>query len=181
LYFSSIVLFSNFRIVAIPSRNVYALYFPSIVELIAPFKLQLPSLLAIVTTSATSPWMAANSTSSPSSKLLAVLRKRKPIDGNPSSTIAALVSKSLPMLTIGSAPVAAEAQKRDITNAGCLPDTDPSSDGSLSRRVQESLRTVLPVVSYIVQPIPVAGAPLMAAVGGLLEILKAADVSSDMA
>ena len=79
-------------------------------------------------------------------------------------------------------PVRRSDSDKRGSNAGRVPDTDPSCDRSLSRRVQDSLRIGLPVVSHFVQPIPVAGAPLKAAaVSGLLEILKAVDVSSDMA
>jgi hypothetical protein len=85
------------------------------------------------------------------------------------------------MLTLGSAYVPTAAQQPDIGYTTCVPDTDPFGDGSLSRRAQESLRIALPVVLPIVGTIPVVGAPLKAAIGGLLEILKAADVSSDMA
>ena len=78
------------------------------------------------------------------------------------------------MLTIGSAHVAAAAQESGVADAG------PSGDDSHSRRVQEDVRTVLTVAAPILEAIPIAGPPLKAAVGGLLEILKAADVSSDI-
>jgi len=72
---------------------------------------------------------------------------------------------------IGSQHVAAAAQGLDITAA------DPSADNCRGRRVQEDVRTTLTIVAPIVEAIPLPG--LKAAVGGLLEILKAVDVSSD--
>ncbi|KAJ3506367.1 hypothetical protein NLJ89_g6905 [Agrocybe chaxingu] len=72
------------------------------------------------------------------------------------------------------------------TNAGegpTLPDAvrphdgDPAirSDDSRGRQVLEGVMIGLAVVAPIAEAIPVVGTPLKAAVGGLLEILKAAD------
>ncbi|EDR01728.1 uncharacterized protein LACBIDRAFT_332960 [Laccaria bicolor S238N-H82] len=119
--------------------------------------------------------MAAKSTSSPNSTLgrvLAVLRKRKPIDENSSWTIATALSNSFPMLTIGSQHYAAAAQRPVITTA------DPSSDDSCRLRVQEGVKTALTLAAPIFGAIPLAGSPLKAAVDGLLEILKAADAKN---
>jgi len=118
--------------------------------------------------------MAAKLTSSPSSalgKVFAVLRKWKAIEGKSSSTTTtALVSNSMSMLTIGSTHVAATAQRPEF----------PPRDDSCSRGVQEDVRAALAIAAPILEAIPIAGPPLKAAVGGLLEILKAADVSSEI-
>ena len=79
------------------------------------------------------------------------------------------------MLTIGSAHVAAAAQRPIITTA------DPSSCNSCSRQVQEDVRTALTVAAPIFGGIPLAGPTLKATVGSLLEILKAVDVSCNLA
>lgn len=118
--------------------------------------------------------MAVKSTLSPRftwGRVFAVRWKRKPIEGKSSSTTAmALVSKSMPMMTIGSTHVAATAQPPDVTSRG----------DSCSRGVQDDLIAALTIAAPIVGAVPIAGSPLKAAVGGLLEILKAADVSSDV-
>jgi hypothetical protein len=76
------------------------------------------------------------------------------------------------MLTIGSQHFAAAAtQGPDLT--------DPSSDDSCSLGVQEGVKTALTIAAPMFGAIPFAGSPLKAAVDGLLEILKAADVSFD--
>jgi len=114
-------------------------------------------------------------------RVFAVLRKSPLIDGNPSSTIGtALVKALLPMLTIGSPTIADAAQQR--VNVNIAERTkDPYGDESGSRRVQEDIRTGLTIAAPMVEAIPVAGPPLKAAVGGILEILKAVDVSYDAA
>jgi hypothetical protein len=56
---------------------------------------------------------------------------------------------------------------------------DTYGDESLSSRVQEGARTVCTIVGPVLGMIPIAGSPLKAAVGALLEILNAADVSPD--
>ena len=72
------------------------------------------------------------------------------------------------MLTIASQHVAAAAQGPDITAA----------DSSRSCRMQGDVRTALTIAAPIVEAIPLPG--LKAAVGGLLEMLKAADVRFDL-
>jgi len=112
--------------------------------------------------------MAAKSTSSESltfmkfGRVFAILRSWAPISGNSSSKITCALEKSLLTLTIGAQHVALASQGPDIMA------TNPLGD-SYRHRVQEDVRTV--------EAIALAGPALKAAVGGLLEILKAADVS----
>jgi hypothetical protein len=74
---------------------------------------------------------------------------------------------------IDSAHAAAAVQGPAITTA------DPYGDESLSSQVQEGARTICAIVGPVLGMIPIAGSPLKAAVGALLEILNAADVSPD--
>ena len=76
------------------------------------------------------------------------------------------------MLTIGSPHIAEALRSPEMTAAG------PSRDDSCSRQVQEGVRTVLTIAAPVVGVVPLAGPPLKAAIGGLLEIFNVADVSS---
>ena len=108
-------------------------------------------------------------------RAFSVFRKSPPVaDGNSSSTTAAtLASKLLPMLAIGSPSVAAAP---DITFS------DPSSrNDSGSGRFQQDVVPLLAIAVPFLEGIPVAGPPLKAVVGGLLGILQAAEVSSNVA
>ena len=82
------------------------------------------------------------------------------------------MSNSLSKSTIGSAQLAASAAQGPDVATG-----DPSGDDSRSRRVQEGARTVCTIAGPFLEVIPIAGPPLKAAVGGLLKILNAIDVS----
>lgn len=94
-------------------------------------------------------------------RVFAILRRWTPVGGHS-------------MLTIWSQHVAAAApaQGPDITAV------NPSGDDSHSRQGQEGVKTVLTIATPFVEAITLAGPALEAAVGGLLELLKATDVSS---
>ena len=117
--------------------------------------------------------MTTKSTSPPLSKLgkvFAVL-KLKPIDRKSNSKISTALSHSLSMLAIGSPHIADVFQSLEMTAAG------PSRDDSCSHQVQEGVRTVLTIAEPVVGGVPLAGPPLKAVIGGLLEIFNIADVS----
>ena len=75
------------------------------------------------------------------------------------------------MLTIGSPHIADAVRSAEMTAAG------PSHDDSCIRQVQEGARTVLTIAAPVIEGVPLAGPPLKAAIGGLLEIFNVADVS----
>ena len=77
------------------------------------------------------------------------------------------------MLTIGSPHIADGYRSPEMTAAG------PSREDSCSRQVQEGVRTVLTIAAPVVEGVPLAGPPLKAVIGGLLEIFNVADVSSN--
>ena len=77
------------------------------------------------------------------------------------------------MLTIGYPHIADAVRLPEMTVAG------RSRDDSYSRQVQEGVRTVLTIAAPVVEVVPLAGTPLKAAIGGLLEIFNVADVSSN--
>ena len=105
-------------------------------------------------------------------KAIAVL-KWKPIDKNPNSKISTALSKPLSMLTIGSPHIADGYWSPEMTAAG------PSREDSCSHQVQEGVRTVLTIAAPVVEGVPLAGPPLKAVIGGLLEIFNVTDVSSN--
>jgi hypothetical protein len=51
-----------------------------------------------------------------------------------------------------------------------------SSGGSLGREASDMAQLVLPLVQVIASAIPLVGAPMQAAIGGLLSCLQAIDV-----
>jgi len=87
-------------------------------------------------------------------------------------------STSLPPITNPSINFACPPQEPGLgPSSARIPNTDPSNIGSRSDQMREYGILALTMTAPLAGSIPVVGSPLKAVVGGLLEILKAADVS----
>ena len=105
-------------------------------------------------------------------KVFVVRSKR---GGNNESTNMITGNPTSPPLRIETSAVTNEGTSRSaaqVVNSAPI----SNSDRGRGRRVLECVSVGLTVVGHVVGPIPVAGSPLKAAIGGLLEILKASDV-----
>jgi hypothetical protein len=114
-----------------------------------------------------------------------VIRRRKPTIAHDFST-QALVSASLPISTIASTPLHIGSTNADtsgraicVTTCAARGDSGWHNKPSTSR-AQEHAITALTIALPIFGVVPIAGAPMKTAVGGLLEILKVVDVSWQM-
>lgn len=105
-----------------------------------------------------------------------VLRRRRGIDLE--SAICKLACSSLNALAIAPS-VAIHNSFRESRSSAVTAGSDTIYiDNSVGRQIQDIATTVLTVLQPISKGVPVVGAPIEASIGGLLEILKALDVST---
>lgn len=90
-------------------------------------------------------------------------------------------SASLPVSTVASTPLHLGLKHTDQDHAvttDVVRRTNPARHNNSSRRNILDVTTVLTIALPVVEAIPIAGGPMKAAIGGVLEVLKILDVST---
>jgi len=110
-------------------------------------------------------------------KVFIVRRKRGGDDESANTTTGNPAAPSLPIKTSAATNQGTSRSAAQVANSASVSNPETSDDGR-GRRVLEYVTVGLTVAEHVVGPIPIAGSPLKAAIGSLLDILKASDVGS---